>query len=226
MRELWVRLKNHSSLRKDLTAVIAQAAEIAVKEMGLEGRFAELERARLAKLAAEWIEVEEKRAPFTVLFTEQQRDLDVAGLQFQSRIDRMDVLEDGSHVLIDYKSARFLGIRQWDGPRPDDPQLPLYAVAAPEKLGAVVFARLRPGEMRFIGLSRKPQLLPQVNAATDWTALLRAWKKDADALGAAFAAGEAPVDPKEELKTCRRCDLQTLCRVYEKLSGLAGEDAG
>ena len=28
------------------------------------------------------------------------------------------------------------------------------------------------------------------------------------------------VDPKDDLKTCRRCDLQTLCRVYEKFNVL------
>ena len=113
-----------------------------------------------------------------------------------------------------------LSPKQWDGPRPDDPQLPLYAVAAPEELAAVVFARVRPGEMRFMGYSRTGNVLPQVNAALSWPALLAAWKKDAEALGKSFASGEAPVDPKEELKTCRNCELQTLCRVYEKFSGL------
>jgi hypothetical protein len=120
-------------------------------------------------------------------------------------------------VLIDYKSSRFLSPKQWEGPRPDDPQLPLYAVTAREELAAVVFAKLRPGEMRFMGYSRNPNVVPQVNAAQSWSALLAAWKKDADALGAAFACGDARVDPKQGLYTCRNCDLQTLCRVYEKL---------
>jgi probable DNA repair protein len=217
MRELWLRLKNSNSLTRDLAPAISQAAAEAVKEAKLEGRFAELERERLAKLAREWLEVEARRAPFEVSAIEEQRGLHVAGLEFQSRIDRMDRLKDGGHVLIDYKSSRFLSPKQWDGPRPDDPQLPLYAVTAPEDLGAVVFAKLRPGEMRFMGYSRNPNTLPQVNAAQSWPALLAAWKKDADALGAAFASGDARVDPKEGLSTCRNCDLQTLCRVYEKL---------
>jgi ATP-dependent helicase/nuclease subunit B len=217
MREIWVRLKNSSSLKKNLSPVISQAAVEVVKEAGLEGRFAELERSRLAKLAGEWLEVEKRRAPFEVAFVEQQRDLEVAGLQFQSRIDRMDKLADGGHVLIDYKSSRFLSPKQWDGPRPDDPQLPLYAVTAPEDLAAVAFAKLRPGEMRFIGYSKAERVLPNVQIYHDWPKLLAQWKKDAEALGTAFAAGDARVDPKEELKTCRNCDLQTLCRVYEKL---------
>jgi hypothetical protein len=192
-----------------------------VKEAGLEGRFAELERERLAKLAREWLEVESRRAPFEVLFTEQQRELEVAGLQFQSRIDRMDRLAGegtgGGHVLIDYKSSRFLSPKQWDGPRPDDPQLPLYAVTAPEDLAAVTFAKLRPGEMRFMGYSKVDRVLPNVQTHHDWPKLLAQWKKDAEALGTGFASGDARVDPKEGLDTCRNCALHTLCRVYEKL---------
>jgi len=224
MREIWVRARDSASLSRDLSAVISEAANVAIKELGLEGRFAELERERLAKLAREWLELEARRAPFEVSSIEEQRNVVVAGLEFQSRIDRMDKLkEGGGHVLIDYKSSRMLSPKQWDGPRPDDPQLPLYAVAAPEQLAAVVFARVRPGEMRFMGFSKSPGALPQVNAAQNWEALLAAWKKDAEALGQSFAAGEAPVDPKEGLKTCRLCELQTLCRVYEK-ANVRGEE--
>lgn len=223
MREIWVRVKNSAALRNDLSPVISQAADIAVKEMGLEGRFAELERARLAKVAREWLDVERLRAPFEVAHTEQQRDLIVAGLQFQSRIDRMDKLKDGGHVLIDYKGSRMLSPKAWEGPRPGDPQLPLYAATAPEELAAVVFARVFPGEMRFMGFSRTPNVLPEVKAAKSWPALLADWKKETEALGQSFAAGEAPVDPKEGLKTCRLCELHTLCRVYEKFSALGEE---
>ncbi len=223
MREIWTRLRGSASLSSDLGPAITQAAAAAVKELGLEGRYAELERQRLAKLAREWLEVESRREPFEVLHVEQQRAVEVAGLQFVSRIDRMDRTADGGHVLIDYKTSKILNTRQWEGPRPDDPQLPLYAVAAPEHLAAVTFAKVVPGDMRFIGHSRTNGLLPKVKGHENWQQLLAAWKRDAEALGAAFAAGEAQVDPKNDLKTCRRCDLQTLCRVYEKFSGLRGE---
>ena len=120
-----------------------------------EEEFALPPLALLEKLAREWLELERRRAPFQVSAIEEQRDLEVAGLQFQSRIDRMDKLADGGHVLIDYKSGRMLSPRQWEGPRPDDPQLPLYAVAAPEQLAAVVFAKVRTGEMRGDRLCRR-----------------------------------------------------------------------
>ena len=219
MREIWSRLKNSFSLEQDLAPVIAGAAAAAVKELGLEGRFAELERARLARVGADWLELEKKRADFEIAFLEHPRTLSVAGLEFSSRIDRMDRLRDGGHVLIDYKTGRATP-KQWEGPRPDDPQLPLYAAAAEEDLAAVAFAKLKPGDMKFMGFARAERLLPGVKLYRDWPGLLAEWRKEAEALGASFAAGEASVDPKNDLKTCRLCDLQTLCRVYEKFSAL------
>lgn len=221
MREIWSQLGNSSSLRQEnLAPIVQRAAAAAVKEIGLEGRFAELERARLAKLAGEWLDLEKGRKDFAVVALEEQRSLHVSSLEFSSRIDRMDRLAAGGHVLIDYKTGDRVTPKQWEAPRPDDPQLPLYAVAAGEELAGVAFAKLRPGDMKFMGFSRADKLVPGVKLYHDWPALLAGWKKEAESLGAAFAAGEATVDPKHELKTCLRCDLQTLCRVYEKLNVL------
>jgi len=64
-----------------------------------------------------------------------------------------------------------------------------------------------------------------VKKAKNWPALLEDWRRDADALAKEFAEGEARVEPKYDLKTCRTCDLQTLCRVFEKIEVL-GETEG
>ena len=78
-----------------------------------------------------------------------------------------------------------------------------------------------------MGFSARKDLIPEVKPAQDWAALLAGWKKEIEALGAGFAAGEARVDPKKLLATCRYCDLQPLCRVYERVNALeeAGEEA-
>jgi RecB family exonuclease len=147
-------------------------------------------------------------------------------MEFSGRIDRLDRLAAGGHALIDYKTNRNPSPNNWKPPRPDDPQLPLYAVAAKEDIAAVVFAKVRPGELRFMGFSQAKNAIPKVNQAEDWPALLRGWREEAEALGGAFAAGGARVDPKRELTTCRYCAMHALCRVYEKVNVLAETEEG
>src|SRR5258706_4800158 len=71
MKHLWGELKGSDALQKDNTSAIERAAAAAVKELELEGRFAELEKARLAKLVREWLEVEKERPAFHVLHLEK-----------------------------------------------------------------------------------------------------------------------------------------------------------
>jgi hypothetical protein len=75
-----------------------------------------------------------------------------------------------------------------------------------------------------MGYSRDDKAIPKVQKAKAWQPLLRDWKAEAERLGQSFAAGEAGVDPKKDLITCRYCGLETLCRVYEKINVLAEEE--
>ncbi|HEX7813299.1 MAG TPA: PD-(D/E)XK nuclease family protein [Burkholderiales bacterium] len=216
MRALWTELGGSAGLAADCGRAISKAAQVAVTEARLDEPFAGMERARLEKLAREWLEVERTRPPFEVVAVEQKRTLEVAGLQIRGRIDRLDRLASGGHALIDYKTGKPTP-NEWMGARPDDPQLPLYALAADEDITAVAFAKLRTGEMKYLGFSDRPDSIPGVRAAKDWGALLSGWKDEVESLGAAFAGGDARVDPKKGLQTCRYCDLQPLCRVYERI---------
>ncbi|MBI3372300.1 MAG: PD-(D/E)XK nuclease family protein [Betaproteobacteria bacterium] len=222
MANLWRELKDSAALAGDVASAIERAATGAVADAGLEGRFAELERARLAKLAREWLDLERGREPFAVAAIEEPRGLAIGGLEMSGRIDRLDRLADGSHALIDYKTGRVTRA-DWMGARPQDPQLPLYAVTAKEEIGAVVFAKLKTGEMKFTGYGLDKGL---VEAAKDWDALRAGWKSELESLARSFASGNARVDPKKQLQTCRLCDLQTLCRVHEKLALLDDESEG
>jgi len=222
MRELWGELKNSAALEADCGPAIAKAARAAVAEAQLDEPFAELERMRLAKLARDWLEIEKKRAPFEVAAREDKRTLKVAGLELSGRIDRLDKLASGGHALIDYKTGRPTP-NAWQGERPDDPQLPLYALSAPEEITAVAYAKLQTGGMKYMGFARDRDR-GFIAAAKDWGSLVAGWRQSLEVLGAGFAAGEARVDPKNGLATCRYCDLQTLCRVHERLQALSEEE--
>jgi hypothetical protein len=195
----------------------------------LEGRFADLERERLAEIANEWLVIERSRAPFEVVKIEEPMQLSAGELQLAGRIDRMDRLVDGGGLaVIDYKTGASSSPMVWLGERPDDCQLPLYALAAAdEDVRAVAFARLKVGTLAFAGFAREKNLLPGVGLVQgrnreveSWEAMVESWRTQTTKLGEDFVSGDARVDPKGKLATCDRCDLQPLCRVHERIGTL------
>ncbi len=226
MAGIWGELKSKAGLDGDVSLVISRSAEKAVREMEIEGRFAELEVQRLVRLAGEWLDVERERPAFEVIHIEQKKTLEVGGLSLNGRIDRMDRLEGGTHAIIDYKTGSRATPNDWMGERPDEPQLPLYVITANVNVSAVAFAKLKTGDMKFTGLSLRENEIPGVKPAKSWPGLIQYWKTELEKLASGFAQGEARVDPKKGLATCRNCDLQPLCRVHERLSALADVEEG
>lgn len=241
MARLWRELKDQATLKATepaaLEAMIAAAAAQAVDAVRarhpgpLEGRFAELERERLAAVAREWLDIERSRAPFEVVKIEEPMKLAAGSLQLEGRIDRMDrILDGGGLAIVDYKTGSQAAPGLWLGERPDDCQLPLYALAADDAdVRAVAFAKLKVGKLGFAGLSRDPGLLPDVTTVDkqrtkiriqSWEALVAGWRQETERLGEAFGTSAASVDPKRMLATCERCDLQPLCRVHERIGTL------
>ena len=190
-----------------------------------EPALARLEALRLQRLVEQWLVVERRRAPFEVVQTEATHKINLDGIDHRLRVDRVDRLEDGSHCVIDYKTGA-VTLNSWFGERPDEPQLPLYALALGESCKAVAFARVAAGECDFSGVSDTPTAaagvggLEQKRLQTDcesWPQLVSEWRRVLTALAAAYRAGRAEVDPKDPPSTCTYCDLGALCRIDELL---------
>lgn len=193
-------------------AVVARAAQARPRSFG--PGFIAAERAALRRLLADWLRFELARAPFTVEGREQKLPCTIGGLEFSLRVDRIDRLADGGRLLIDYKTGK-TSKTSWEGERPDEPQLPLYAQAAPEDLAAVAYAELRPGAPRFVAVGAG-NALPgiKIDEETDWQARRVVWAQVLTALARDFAAGQAKLNPKNK-ETCGNCDLHALCRIRE-----------
>lgn len=235
MRALWSRLRTRAALEamspSDLAQLLAACADEAIARVRryrhdvLCGRFAVLEHERLARAARGWLGVERRRGDFEVIATEEKRPVTFGGVTVNAKLDRMDRLGQGGHAVLDYKTGA-ASVGSWLGPRPDEPQLPMYALVSGD-VRAIAFARVKPGEMDFCGLAMEEGLLPKVgtiaknksgNAAAyaDWSALCAGWRRELDALGAAYLAGDARVDPKRVDKACGQCEQHAFCRIAEK----------
>ena len=161
------------------------------------------------------------------------RRIDIGGLLFDARLDRVDSTEDGRRIVIDYKTgAASPGAML--GERPDEPQLPLYLVGAEPDAAALAFAQVKAGRMRFVALARDDDLLPDTRAFSgslyggrfgSWRELVDAWRTDLARTAAAFAGGDARVDPKSYPETCRHCEVTPFCRIYERLENALDENA-
>jgi hypothetical protein len=92
-------------------------------------RLGAVEAQRLEQRVLAWLELERQRSPFTVAACEQQRHFAAGGLRLGVKIDRIDRLEDGSLVVLDYKTGK-VSPAAWFGERPEEPQLPLYGVVS------------------------------------------------------------------------------------------------
>ena len=190
--------------------------------------FWELERERLVELTEQWLEVERKRGDFEVIACEQSRPAAIGNLIINTRVDRVDRIASGEIVIIDYKTGAVPRV-SWQLPRPDQPQLPLYAVCAgDEEVAGIAYAGLKKGECKFVdepkGVGRATTSLEEAKL---WSITKRDWHGALTALAEELERGLAIADPKRGQTTCRYCDLQSFCRIHEHSpSELLGPEDG
>jgi probable DNA repair protein len=208
--------------------LIGRSVDQAVQAMrsqrpfSLSSECAVLERRRLMDLLAEWLDLERRRRPFQVQSLEKRLDISIGGLHLNVVADRIDRLESGKLVIIDYKTGRHF-LSEWFQDRPVEPQVPLYSLFCPEPVAGVYFGVVRKGESCFVGLGEETEIVPGCKAFTEhsltrdftsWTELLTHWKSQLEDLAAEVLRGEARVAPSTK-QACRQCDLHALCRIYE-----------
>ncbi|MEM9242998.1 MAG: PD-(D/E)XK nuclease family protein [Pseudomonadota bacterium] len=186
----------------------------------LPSSFLAIEAHRLHTLLCKWLTLEKERQPFTVQAEEKKQHIHIGGLEMTIQIDRIDQLEDGSTLIIDYKTGKHNSINDWFDPHPDEPQLPLYACIQLKKPNGIYFAKVNIENPKFIGTAaKKNQCLPDTQAICDlakgennWPSQLSYWQNTLTQLAQDFADGDAAVQPKSK-QTCDYCDFPSLCRI-------------
>ncbi|MEM1231882.1 MAG: PD-(D/E)XK nuclease family protein [Pseudomonadota bacterium] len=237
---LWQQVRSSEALadldERARQALINASAQAAVDELRRRFRLA-LSRAgavievrRIASTMQRWLAEDLARDPFTVEATEAELTLSFGALQLKGKVDRIDALEDGRRLIIDYKSSSHSPALWAPGPRLAGPQLPAYLLSAEPPAQGIAFAVARSNEARFRGLidsegktanlgSRGKPRAP-FDTFEDWQALKAAWREGLTHLADGFAGGDATVDPREP-QVCTWCHLRALCRISERDSAFA-----
>ncbi len=188
----------------------------------LRQRLLSLEKTRIAELIADLLELEKERSAFRVLESEQDRKIDLGNLVLSLRIDRVDELDDGREVVLDYKTGK-VAPGEWFRQRLPKPQLPLYSVSSQKQPAAVAYVSIRAGDIAFKGVAAEDNLLPGVNEfrqtartpeeCIDWPHVQEYWQASLDALAREFCDGRISVEPARY--ACDWCHLAAVCRVDE-----------
>jgi RecB family exonuclease len=211
-----------------LRPLVAEHAAAAIRSIGAENTerwqraYLKAEEERAIDLVMDWLAVECARQPFEVLTVEEKATIQVGDLALNVRADRIDRIPGGK-LLVDYKTGE-VSTASWEGARPEQPQLPLYAAFGDAKgLIGAVFAQVRWPKPQFKGrVSNARANLSDVLDAKDplvaapYTEdVVEEWRGTLLNLAESFVRGEARVDPHVYPKSCQYCPLAGVCRVAE-----------
>lgn len=240
---IWRRLgtqKTLLALSDDELDALLEAATAAAWDgarVAAEPLTRDIEQKRMRRVLREWLDIEKQRPPFTVASLEEGFELllpEQGEVRFSVHIkaDRLDRDDSGRTLLFDYKTGSALSRSAWLAGRIEEPQLPVYflaASAAGKTPAAVAFARVRSGECGFQGLASEDvgieEIRPYEGASeglpTDWPALITQWRESINMLAGEFVTGRCDVSPRGA-GACQFCGLQPLCRIDE--IGMPGDD--
>ena len=190
---------------------------LVVRAQPLPAVLADNERVRLQVLIGVLLTQELIRAEsaeFTPAELEQTHDCELGGFPLRVRMDRLDRLDDGRVIVLDYKGGAAQSFRPLDE-RPRQAQLLAYALLASGTVAGVAAVHLAADQVRWRGAAAEPSLLPGLRASraptAPWPQLMQHWRRVVERLVQDFAAGKSGVDPLPGV--CEYCQLPALCRI-------------
>jgi len=137
---VWRELKDHNGLLSSMTNTapslheqVKEHVDSAIRTIQkqkphhIHKTLCQIESDRQCELIMQWLDYEKTRAPFTVVAVEEAYTVMLNGRECHIRIDRVDQLDNGQFLIIDYKTGD-ASVNAWKSERPKEPQLPLYAL--------------------------------------------------------------------------------------------------
>ncbi len=217
---------NDNALRE---LVAAQAHSMSSEFKNLKYSFPvayELELERACSITFEFLQKDKNRAPFAAKEIEESMEIEIEGLQLKLRADRIDTLDDGSRLIIDYKSS-IKNFNAWQTPRMDEPQLPLYLLHTESSAAiAWVFLNQNEHELGYHGLaelSEQENRFPEgieaceknKNFKVSWEEQKQNWEQDLKESARQFVQGVNYLNPKHSYQSCEYCEFSSMCRITD-----------
>lgn len=237
MEYFWEGLRTHEKLlalnEDELEELIQSAIERSMKDNEIDASLQGLQSRYLFRLMYNWLNrVERYRNPFEVVELELEQKIEISNFNINVTVDRIDRLESGQTIVIDYKTGQHNAIKTWGEPRIENPQLPLYA-GTDEKVEGVCFAQVFPNQNKFIGTTSEDGLVGGLQAPENHRSLSRSlqsweharehWEHSLNLLGSEVSEGLATITPLP--KACDFCELPALCRINKQSAEQSVEES-
>ena len=244
LESIWHELKDSEGLASLDDNALQQKVEqhvsdqlnayLAKHSKGLEESARHLEAENLTLKIHRWLTLERQRPSFRAKHLENSVQLTIGPLTLEGKVDRIDELPNGDHIVIDYKTGE-TGRSDWNpSGRIKDGQLPAYALSLDPPPKAIAFAKINKDGIGFEGLSDHPLDIAGIEpiekykrspfkAIEDWDTLVASWRTQLQRLASDFQQGHAPVDPAKPA-SCQYCHLKPVCRIQERRAWLDGEE--
>ena len=212
MQLIWSRLETQSALLElsdeALMDLVNKTIEFVLSEASRHiyllqnSAFFAIEVQRLEALILESLELDKNREPFKVIGTEVPREIELSGLKFSIVIDRIDQLNDGSLIIIDYKTGQPVLSSLFRDPIAE-PQLLLYAISESshqQNVAGIVFMQAHLKACKYIGVTEEPDMLKGVTALRDYknnpypddfSEAIQTWKQILEQIAEDFKHGNA-----------------------------------
>lgn len=217
LESLWGLLGNQTTLKQHQSQLALLVAQQIAQYLPNPTHFEQIEAKRIEGIIVALLEMELERKPFKVQSVEVVQTVNINGLSFNIRLDRIDIDEFGNKIIFDYKtgkvSAAQLGVTK-SGLTGiiTQPQLPIYALH--NQADGVAFIGLRAQKVEYLGYAKTEvatEIFNQKSDSKHYTELQQFWQTSLNQTSLNFQQGKAEVDPTKG--ACEYCNLSSLCRI-------------
>ena len=201
-----LRSWNEVELQNRVDDAIARAFRVAHRSADeVLAALLQLEAARTSALLRAVVELDRTREPFAVAAVEQALSVNIEGVSLSLRADRIDRLDGGEHVILDYKTGaarQFLGSDKG----PNDIQLVVYAYALDGEVSDLGLVNVDSRIVDIDGVGKT--LTPDI----DWHSELESWCRLVERAARELRAGDVRLSSLHSLQAARPLSLLSRSR--------------